>query len=220
MNIGVLIVDDQRLARSGMRRLLESEGDIDVVGEAGDSLEAVEVARRLKPDVVLMDLRTGGIDGVEATSRLVRLALEPRPRVLAVTTFDADESVYAALHAGASGLLLKDASREELVAAIRGVAAGEVLLTPSVTRRLIEQFARRPISNGIPPRLSTLSEREVEVLRLIARGLSNMEIAEALVLSESTVKSHLTHLFRKLGVRDRVQAVVLAYESGLIQPGG
>jgi DNA-binding NarL/FixJ family response regulator len=216
--IRVLIADDQGLVRGGFRMILDSQPDIEVVGEAGNGREAIALARELEPDVVLMDIRMPELDGLEATRRL--LAVDGGPRVLIVTTFDADEYVYAAMRAGASGFVLKDLRPEGLAEAVRVVATGEALLAPAITRRLIEQFVRRPPPGAArPAELDALTDREVEVLRLIARGLSNGEIASSLFLSEATVKTHLTHILTKLGVRDRVQAVVLAYESGLVQPG-
>jgi DNA-binding NarL/FixJ family response regulator len=214
MTIKVLIADDQALVRTGFRKILESEPDLEVVGEAGDGGEAVEASLLLRPDVVLMDIRMPRLDGLEATRLLAG-----KTRVLVLTTFDLNEYVYEALRAGASGFLLKDAPADQLVTAIRVVAAGEALLAPSVTRRLIEEFARRPPSNIRPAELEALSPRELEVLRLVARGLSNAEIAGELFLGDATVKTHVSRILRKLTLRDRVQAVVLAYESGLLQPG-
>jgi DNA-binding NarL/FixJ family response regulator len=216
----VLIVDDQALVRAGFRMILDAEPDIDVVGEAGDGAEGVAQARRLKPDVVLMDIRMPELDGIEATRRLLADRAGAGTRVLILTTFDLDEYVYEGLRAGASGFLLKDTPPEELVAAIHVVAGGEALLSPSVTRRVIEEFVRRP--SPVPSAatgLDDLTARETEVLTLMARGLSNAEIAGDLVVSETTVKTHVAHVLMKLGLRDRVQAVVLAYESGLVQPG-
>lgn len=220
MALRVLLVDDQALMRTGFRMILESEPDIEVVGEAEDGRAGVEAARRLRPDVVLMDIRMPNLDGVEATRLLAGPEVENPIRVLILTTFDLDEYVYAAVRAGASGFLLKDAPPEDLVRALRIVASGEALLAPSVTRRLLEEFASRPESPaGPPPALETLTPRELEVLRLVARGLSNAEIAEELVVGETTVKTHVGHILMKLGLRDRVQAVVLAYEHGLVRPG-
>jgi DNA-binding NarL/FixJ family response regulator len=218
MTTRLLLVDDQELVRTGFRLILNAEADLDVVGEAGDGAEAVEAARRLAPDVVLMDVRMPGIDGIEATRRLGRLAGRG-PRVLMLTTFDADEYVYDALRAGASGFLLKDAPAAQLVDAIRIVAAGDALLAPSITRRLIAEFVRRPLPADAPA-LAELTARELEVLKLIAAGLSNKEIAAELFLSEATVKTHVKRVLAKLKLRDRVQAVVLAYRCGLAQPGG
>jgi len=213
--IRALIADDQALVRAGFRMILEAHG-IEVVGEAADGREAVELARRLQPDVVLMDIRMPGTDGLEATRQL---AGDP-VRVLVLTTFDLDDYVYGALQAGASGFLLKDVSREELVHAVRVVAAGDALLAPSVTRRLIEEFARqRPAERPAPALLDPLTARERDVLGLIAQGLSNAEIAEALFVGDATVKSHVAHVLMKLGLRDRIQAVIFAYEVGLISPG-
>jgi len=214
MTIKVLIADDQALVRTGFRKILESEPDLEVVGEAGDGGEAVEAALLLRPDVVLMDIRMPRLDGLEATRLLAG-----KTRVLVLTTFDLNEYVYEALRAGASGFLLKDAPADQLVTAIRVVAAGEALLAPSITRRLIEEFARRPPSNARPAELEALSPRELEVLRLVARGLSNAEIAGELFVGDATVKTHVSRILQKLSLRDRVQAVVLAYESGLLQPG-
>jgi DNA-binding NarL/FixJ family response regulator len=216
--IRVLIADDQALVRGGFRMILGAQKDIEVVGEAGDGLEAIAKANELEPDIVLMDIRMPGQDGLEATRRLVSSG--PSPRVLMLTTFDLDEYVYEAMKAGASGFLLKDVRPEQLAEAVRVVAAGETLLAPAITRRLIEEFVRRrPPGSGTPAEVSGLTERELEVLKLVARGLSNAEIASALFLSEATVKTHLTHILTKLNLRDRVQAVVLAYESGLVHPG-
>jgi DNA-binding NarL/FixJ family response regulator len=212
----VLLADDQRLVRAGFRMILSAEPAIEVVGEAEDGADAVRQARELQPDVVLMDVRMPRMNGLEATREIVRD--ESSPRVLVLTTFDLDEYVYGALQAGASGFLLKDAPEDRLVTAIRVVAEGGSLFAPSVTRRLIESFARRgPIERSTT--LNELTMRELEVLGLIARGLSNAEIATSLVVTEHTVKSHVAHVLLKLGLRDRVQAVVLAYESGLITPG-
>ncbi len=209
----VLIADDQALVRGGFRMILTKSG-IDVVGEAADGLEAVAAARRLRPDVVLMDIRMPGIDGLEAARRV--LADDPACRVLMLTTFDLDQYVYAALSAGASGFLLKDVTPEHLVASVRLVVTGDALLSPSITRRLVERHARpRPSPRG----LDGLTPRETEVLRLVGGGLSNAELAAALHLSEATVKTHLARIFAKLGLRDRAQAVVVAYESGLVTPG-
>ncbi len=213
----VLIADDQALVRAGFRVMLEAQPDLEVVGEAGDGREAFEAARVLQPHVVLMDIRMPAVDGIEATRRIVRERLSPR--VLILTTFDLDEYVYEALRAGAGGFLLKDAGREELIHAVRVVAAGEALLSPSITRRLIADYAGRPPARDHPVALSDLTPRELEVLRLIARGLSNADIARMLVVGDATVKTHITRIFAKLGLHDRAQAVVVAYESGLVQPG-
>ena len=223
MSVRVLIADDQALVRAGFRMVLEVEDDITVVGEAANGEQAVHSAQRLKPDVVLMDIRMPELDGIAATRQIAGADHGPagsRSRVLILTTFDLDEYVYDALGAGASGFLLKDSPPEQLVTAIRVVARGESLLAPSVTSRLIEQFARTRAPHREPaPALDELTSRELEVFTLIARGLSNAEIAEALVVSDSTVKTHVARLLAKLGLRDRVQAVVLAYESGLVSPG-
>ena len=215
--IRVLLADDQRLVRSGFRMILRADPGLEVVGEAGDGVEAVTLARELRPDVVLMDVRMPRVDGIEATRRVLR---EPEPpRVLVLTTFDLDEYVYAALRAGASGFLLKDAPEEQLTAAIRVAADGGALFSPGVTRRLIERFAAQEPGSASPPRLEELTARELEVLRLVARGLSNAEIAAALVVSDHTVKTHVARILSKLGLRDRTQAVIAAYESGLVRPG-
>ena len=214
--IRVLLADDQSLVRAGFRMILKAEPDLEVVGEAGDGREAVAKAERLAPDVVLMDIRMPALDGIEATRHIT--AAEKAPRVLVVTTFDGDQYVYEALRAGASAFLLKDAPESQLLAAIRVVADGGSLFAPSVTRRLIEQFARG--ADAVAPALGELTARELEVLRLIARGLSNAEIAAELVVSEHTTKTHVASILQKLDLRNRVQAVVLAYESGLVRPGG
>jgi DNA-binding NarL/FixJ family response regulator len=216
--IRVVVADDQALVRGGFRLILDAQPDIEVIGEAADGVEALERARALRPDVVLMDIRMPALDGLEATRRL--LADVDPPRVLMLTTFDLDEYVYDALRAGASGFLLKDVRPEQLADAVRVVAAGDTLLAPTITRRLVEQYLRRPRPGaGMPTALDSLTDRELDVLRLVARGHSNQQIADVLFLGESTVKTHLTHLFAKLDLRDRAQAVVLAYETGLIQPG-
>jgi len=220
LSIRVLIVDDQELVRTGFRLFLETQPGLAVVGEAGDGEEAIERVRELRPDVVLMDIRMPTMDGVEATAKLTSGAIEPAPRVLVLTTFDLDEYVFGALRAGAAGFLLKDAPRERLIEAIRVVHSGEALLSPSITRRLIEDFAAR--SDPIEPAAAVLAEltpREREVLVLVAHGLSNAEIAARLVVTEATVKSHVGAVLLKLGLRDRVQAVVFAYEHGIVVAG-
>jgi DNA-binding NarL/FixJ family response regulator len=217
VSIRVLIADDQALVRAGFRRLLESEPGIEVVGKAGDGIEALELASRFTTDVVLMDIRMPRLDGLEATRRL--LARNGGTRVVILTTFDLDEYVFEAIRAGASGFLLKDSPPDQLIAAIHVVAGGEALLAPAITKRLIEEFARRPAPRSSPPELEELTPRELDVLKRLTRGLSNAEIAAELVLGEATVKTHVGHLLMKLGLRDRVQAVVLAYETGLVQPG-
>jgi DNA-binding NarL/FixJ family response regulator len=217
--IRALIADDQALVRGGFRMILDAQEDIEVCGEAADGREAVEAAARVRPDIVLMDIRMPEVDGVEATRRLLA-ATGKRPRVLMLTTFDLDEYVYESMRAGASGFLLKDIGPSELVRAVRAIHAGEALLAPAITRRLIEQYTRRPAPGAAKPReLAELTERELEVLLQVARGLSNAEIAEELYLSPATIKTHVARLLMKLGLRDRVQAVVLAYEIGLVQPG-
>ena len=218
MSIRVLIADDQALVRAGFRKLLESAPDVEVVGEAADGREAVDQARRLRPTLVLMDIRMPRLDGIKATRRLT--ADRDRTRVLILTTFDLDDYVYEALRAGASGFMLKDAPPEELLAAVEIVARGEALIAPAVTRSVIEEFVRRSPAPGPPqPTLEQLTVREREVLELLARGLSNAEIAERLVVSSGTVKTHIAHLLSKLNLRDRIQAVILAYEAGVITPG-
>jgi DNA-binding NarL/FixJ family response regulator/class 3 adenylate cyclase len=217
--IRVLIADDQALVRTGFRMILEAEKDIEVVGDAADGAEALAEARRTRPDVVLMDVRMPELDGIEATRRL--LADESSPsKVVMLTTFDMDEYVYEALRAGASGFLLKDVPPEQLVTGIRAVASGDALLAPSVTRRVVEEFVRRPPDSARkpPPELEELTERELEVLMLLARGLSNAEIAKELFVSDATVKTHVARVLMKLGLRDRVQAVVFAYENAVVQP--
>jgi DNA-binding NarL/FixJ family response regulator len=219
--IRVLIVDDQPLLRDGFRMILESEPDLRVVAEAANGREAIEQAGLTSPAVVLMDIRMPELDGVEATRRLAGPGVQRPVKVLVLTTFDLDDYVVEALRAGASGFLLKDVPSAELVQAIRAVAAGDAMLAPSVTRRLLDRFAKRlPAPDpATPAALAALTEREREVLGLIARGMSNAEIAAELVVSEATVKTHVAHVLAKLGLRDRIQAVILAYESGLIQPG-
>ncbi len=216
--IRALVVDDQALVRGGFRLILDSQPDIEVVGEAAGGREALELCRELRPDVVLMDVRMPGMDGLEATRLL--LSTGQGPRVLMLTTFDLDEHVYDAMRVGASGFLLKDVRPEQLAEAVRVVAAGETLLAPAITERLIQQYVRRPRPGATRPHaLESLTERELAVLTVMARGRSNAEIATELFLNETTVKSHVTHVFSKLQLRDRAQAVVLAYESGLVEPG-
>jgi DNA-binding NarL/FixJ family response regulator len=218
MSIRVLLVDDQALIRAGFRMILDAEDDMEVVGECADGTQAVDSVRRLKPDVVLMDIRMPEMDGIEAT-RLIADG-ESAPKVLMLTTFDLDEYVYDALRAGASGFLLKDVPAEQLVDGIRVVAEGDALLAPSVTKWLIHEFSRGAVAQqSAPPELEELTPRELEVFKLIARGMSNAEIAAELIVSETTVKTHVARVLMKLGVRDRVQAVVLAYESGVVAPG-
>jgi DNA-binding NarL/FixJ family response regulator len=216
MTIRLLVADDQTLVRSGLRKLLESEPDFDVVGEAGDGEQAVWSAARLKADVVLMDIRMPVMDGLEATARITGGA-DP-PRVLVLTTYDLDEYVYRALRAGASGFMLKDAPPEQLIEGVRVIARGDALLAPQVTRRLIAEFVRRP-EQRLEPRLEELTSRERDVLGLVARGLSNREIAQKLGVGEATVRTHVGNVLAKLQLRDRVQAVVFAYETGFAQPG-
>jgi DNA-binding NarL/FixJ family response regulator len=217
VSVRVLVADDQALIRGGFRMILDAEDDIDVVGEAIDGRDAIDQFARLRPDVVVMDVRMPAMDGIEATRRLT--AMDPASRVLILTMFDLDEYVFEALRAGASGFLLKDRPPEELVAAVRIVASGEALLAPSVTRRLIAEYARRPDSPRPSPLLTGLTEREREVLVLMGHGLSNTEIAKQLFVAETTVKTHVGRVLQKLQLRDRAQAIVLAYESGLVQPG-
>jgi DNA-binding NarL/FixJ family response regulator/class 3 adenylate cyclase len=216
----VLIVDDQALVRAGFRMILEAESDMEVAGEAADGRAAVDEARRLRPDVVLMDVRMPELDGIEATRMLLGQD-GVSTRVVMLTTFDMDEYVYEALRAGASGFLLKDVPPEQLVEGIRAVASGDALLAPSITRRVIEEFVRRPpdAARVTSPKVDELTPKELEVLERLARGLSNAEIAQELFISETTVKTHVAHVLRKLGLRDRVQAVVFAYESGVVEPG-
>jgi DNA-binding NarL/FixJ family response regulator len=216
--IRVIIADDQALVRGGFHSILAGQDDIEVVGETADGNETVELVERLQPDVVLMDIRMPGIDGLEATRRIVARGIATR--VLVLTTFDVDGYVYEAMKAGASGFLLKTAPPRQLADAVRTVAAGDALLAPSITRRLVEQFVRRPPPGAtVPPALEELTERERDVLRLLARALSNVEIAAELVVSEATVKSHVNRILTKLNLRDRAQAIVLAYEIGLVEPG-
>ena len=215
----VLIADDQALVRVGLRKILESEPEMSVVGEAGDGEDAVTEARRLRPDIVLMDIRMPVLDGIEATRRI--LAAQPSTRVLILTTFGLDTYVYDALRAGASGFMLKDAPPEEIAAAVRIVASGEALLAPAVTRAVIEEFARhQPVAaSAPPPAVAELTPREQEVFALLARGMSNPEICEQLVISEATAKTHVARILQKLDLRDRVQTVIYAYETGLVAPG-
>jgi DNA-binding NarL/FixJ family response regulator len=217
VSVRVLIADDEKLMRSGLRAILAAEADIEVAGEAGDGLEAIASAERLRPDVVLMDVRMPNLDGLAATERLLTRMKDVR--VVMLTTFDLDEYVYEALRAGASGFVLKDAPADQLLTAIRVVAQGEALLAPSITRRLIAEYARRPRAAGRPEQLGELTERELDVMRLMAGGLSNAEIAEHLIVGEATIKTHVSRILAKLELRDRTQVVVLAYESGLVQPG-
>ncbi len=216
--IRVLIADDQELVRDGFRLIIDLQEDMAVFGEAGDGRTAVELARLKRPDVVLMDIQMPGIDGIEATRTL--MTDERAPRILILTTFGLDAYLYEAMKAGAAGFLLKDSGREELLAAIRAIVEGESLIAPAMVRRLVEMFVARPApATGVPEAFAEASERELDVLRLVARGLSNAEIADELVVGEATVKSHVTSLLRKQGLRDRVQLVVAAYESGLVVPG-
>lgn len=218
MSIRVLIVDDQVLVRTGFRRILEEEADIEVVGEAGTGEEAVDLTIELEPDVVLMDIRMPRMDGIEATEKLLNSEQAPETNVLMLTTFDLEEYVYDALQAGASGFLLKDAPPEELAAAVRIIARGDAVLSPAITKRLIRELTRRP-RRAQTARFEGLTDRERDVLRLMAQGFANAEIAEQLFISEATVKTHVSHVFSKLEVRDRSQAIVLAYETGLVEPG-
>jgi DNA-binding NarL/FixJ family response regulator len=220
--IRILLVDDQALVRAGFRMILDAESDVEVVGEASDGREAIDQVRALQPDVVLMDIRMPELDGLEATRRILSMSDgESGPRILMLTTFDLDEYVYEALRAGASGFLLKDTPPEQLVSAIHVIAEGDALLSPSITKRVISEFVRGagPKPANQFPRLDELTARELEVLKLIARGLSNAEIAKELFVSETTVKTHVARILMKLNLRDRVQAVVLAYESGVVAPG-
>jgi DNA-binding NarL/FixJ family response regulator len=214
MTIRVLVADDQSMVRAGFRMLLGGEEDIEVVAEASNGLEAVDKAARFNPDIILMDIRMPELDGLEASRRI--LATDPDARILVLTTFDLDEYVFEALRAGASGFVLKDDSQEQLLAAIRTVAAGDALLSPTITRRVIQAFTRAPAPTP-PKELDELSERERDVFRLMARGMSNAEIGQELYISETTVKTHVTHILQKLNLRDRVQAVVLAHQAGLVE---
>jgi DNA-binding NarL/FixJ family response regulator len=219
--IRILLVDDQALVRAGFRMILDAEAEMEVIGEASDGRDAVDQVRSLRPDVVLMDIRMPELDGLEAARRILSAPGDDAPKILMLTTFDLDEYVYEALRAGASGFLLKDTPPEQLVAAIHVVAAGEALLSPSITRRVISEFVKGtgPKPQAQFPRLRDLTARELEVMKAIARGLSNAEIAKELFVSETTVKTHVARILMKLGLRDRVQAVVLAYEAGVVQPG-
>jgi DNA-binding NarL/FixJ family response regulator len=218
VNVRVLLVDDQALIRTGFKMILETEHDIEVVGEASDGEQAISLTRSVRPDVVLMDIQMPTMDGLEATGRIVRDA-NNSSRIVILTTFERDDYVFEALRAGASGFLLKNAPSEELVHAVRVVAAGEALLAPSVTRRVIEGFIRRPEQRGNEIELQRLTERETEILQLLATGKSNSELASHLFVGEGTIKSHVSNVLTKLGLRDRMQAVIFAYESGLIEPG-
>jgi DNA-binding NarL/FixJ family response regulator len=216
--IRVVVADDHALVRGGFRMILEAQPDMEVIGEAANGLDAVDLARSLAPDVVLMDVRMPELDGIEATRQVTACSGEGL-HVLMLTTFDLDEYVYQAIRAGASGFLLKDVRPAELVHAVRVVSVGDTLLAPAITRRLLEEFVRRPLAGQRPAELAELTGREAEVLGLVARGLSNAEIAQQLYLGETTVKTHVTRILTKLHLRDRVQAVVLAYEAGLVRPG-
>ncbi|HYB28231.1 MAG TPA: response regulator transcription factor [Solirubrobacteraceae bacterium] len=219
MTVRVVIADDQQLIRDGFRMILAAEPDIEVIAEAGTGREAVAITRELHPDVVLMDIRMPELDGIEATRRILAHTDRPRPRVLILTTFDLDEYVYDALRAGASGFLLKDVPKHQLIAGIRTVGDGDALLAPAITRRLIEEFTAPRTPPATIPAIDQLTARELEVLRRMATGMSNSEIAAELVVGETTIKTHVTRILMKLDVRDRVQAVVLAYETGLVTPG-
>ena len=215
--IRVLLADDQELVRTGFRVILEAEGDIEVVAEADNGHEAIRQAELVRPEVILMDIRMPRVDGLTATEQIMRRP-DP-PTVVVLTTFDQNEYVYRALHAGAAGFLLKDAPSSRLIAAVRAAATGDSLIEPTITRRLVEQFAEPPVPQGIPAQFAALTERELDVLRLVARALSNAEIASELVVAETTVKTHVARILGKLHVRDRVQAVVIAYETGFARPG-
>jgi DNA-binding NarL/FixJ family response regulator len=218
VNVKVVLVDDQALIRTGFKMILESEDDIEVVGEAGDGEQAISIARAMKPDVVLMDVQMPRMDGLEATGRIARDA-GMRSRIIILTTFERDDYVFEALRAGASGFLLKNSPPEELVRAVRVVAGGEALLSPSVTKKVIERFVGRPANRSNEVELGFLTERETEILRLLATGKSNAELAAFLFVGEGTIKTHVSHVLTKLGLRDRMQAVIFAYESGLIETG-
>jgi DNA-binding NarL/FixJ family response regulator len=215
--IRVLVADDEAIVRDGLRVIIELADDLQVVAEAADGREAVDLARELTPDVAVLDIRMPRMDGIDATRRM--MALPSPPRVLVLTTFDRNEYVYDAMQAGASGFLLKDTRRNQLVDAIRAIAEGDRLVAPAITRRLIQEFCRRPTPSDRPTALTQLTARELEVLTLVARGMSNTEIAARLVVAETTVKTHTARILSKLGLRDRAQAVIAAYESGLVQPG-
>ena len=217
MSIRVVVADDQALVRAGFRRLLEIEPDLDVVGEAADGAQAVELTRRLRPHVALLDIRMPNMDGIEATRRITGAG---DTRVIILTTFDLDEYVYDALRAGASGFLLKDSPPEQMIAAIHAAAAGDALIAPPITRRLLDEFVRRPRPDAAAAAVAGLTDREQDVLRCLGRGLSNAEIAAELYLGEATVKTHISSVLAKLGLRDRIQAVIYAYEHGLVIPGG
>jgi DNA-binding NarL/FixJ family response regulator len=219
MSVRVLLADDQELVRTGFRMILQEEPDITVIGEAASGEEAVQLGHELRPDVILMDIRMPRLDGIEATRQLLAEDGAPQPKIIILTTFDLDEYVYDALVAGACGFLLKDVRADQLVAGIRTAATGEALLAPAITQRLISRFVERPPSITYPPGMHDLTQRENEILILIAKGLSNAEIGAELCIGEATVKTHVTHLLMKLGLRDRVQAVVLAYEVGVVLPG-
>ncbi len=219
MSIKVLIVDDQAMVRAGFRMILEAEADIEVAGEAEDGAVAVSTASILKPDVVLMDIQMPNMDGLEATRHIMAIQQEAVVRVLILTTFEREDYIFEALRSGASGFILKNASPEDLIAAIRIVAKGDALLAPSVTRRIIAEFAKQPKRKDYDDKIGHLTEREIQVLRLLARGRTNDEIASELIIGEATVKTHVSNLLTKLNLRDRIQAVVFAYESGIIQPG-
>ena len=217
MSLGIVIADDQALVRAGFRMILETDPELAILAEVSTGVQALDVTRRLRPDVVLMDIRMPEMDGLEATRRIARLS--PAPRVLILTTFDLDEYVFDALQAGASGFVLKDVAPESLIAAVHTVAAGEALLAPSVTRRLIEAYTRDHRPTSPPHGIDELTPRELEILTLVARGMSNAEIAERLVVSTATIKTHVGRVLEKLELRDRIQAVVLAYETGIVRPG-
>jgi DNA-binding NarL/FixJ family response regulator len=220
MSVRVVLADDQHLIRTGFRMILAAEPDIEVVGEAATGAEAVAITRQLAPDVVLMDIRMPDLDGIEATRQILAKNHKQQIKVLILTTFDLDEYVYDALRAGASGFLLKDVPAEQLAAGVRTIGAGDALLAPSITRRLIEQFATHRSAANAAPGIEDLTPRELEVFGLLATGMTNTEIATQLIVAETTIKTHVTHILMKLGARDRVQAVVLAYEAGIVTPGG